>query len=157
MGQHLGRGGVRAPRDAAARPTGSTSPLLLRGDGRKFGKTEGGNENVWLDADLTSPFAMHQFLLNSDDEITPKLLRWFTFLDHDEIRELDAALATSPQERRAQRAVATAVVTTVHGEDAAAPGRARQRRPLQRGDRRPRRGDPARGRRRRAVVDGDAR
>jgi tyrosyl-tRNA synthetase len=98
---------------------GLTSPLLLRADGRKFGKTEGGNENVWLDPTLTTPFAMHQFLLNSDDEITPKLLRFFTFMDHEAIRDLDASVATAPQERRAQRALANSVVALVHGEPAA--------------------------------------
>jgi tyrosyl-tRNA synthetase len=98
---------------------GLTSPLLLRADGRKFGKTEGGNENVWLDATMTAPFAMHQFLLNSDDEITPKLLRFLTFLDHAELTELDEALRTEPQERRAQRTLAHEVVALVHGADAA--------------------------------------
>jgi len=98
---------------------GLTSPLLLRADGRKFGKTEGGNENVWLDPALTAPFAMYQFLLNSDDEITPKLLRFFTFLDHAEILGLDEAVSAEPQERLAQRTLARAVVTLVHGEDSA--------------------------------------
>jgi tyrosyl-tRNA synthetase len=98
---------------------GLTSPLLLRADGQKFGKSEGGNERVWLDAELTSPFALHQFLLNSDDATTPMLLRFYTFLDHDTIRELDAAIRSAPQERRAQRALANAVVALVHGEDAA--------------------------------------
>ena len=98
--------------------SGLTSPLLLRADGTKFGKSESG-ANIWLDASLTSPFEMHQFLLNSDDAMTPAMLRFFTFLDHDTIRSLDEATATAPQERRAQRALANAVVSLVHGEDAA--------------------------------------
>jgi len=97
---------------------GLTSPLLLRADGTKFGKSESG-ANIWLDASLTSPFEMHQYLLNSDDAMAPALLRFFTFLDHDTISSLDEATATAPQERRAQRALANAVVTLVHGEDAA--------------------------------------
>jgi len=97
---------------------GLTSPLLLRADGQKFGKSEGGNEKVWLDANLTSPFALHQFLLNADDQTVPTLLRFFTFLDHDTIRDLDAATQSAPQERRAQRALANAVVALVHGDDA---------------------------------------
>jgi tyrosyl-tRNA synthetase len=97
---------------------GLTSPLLLRADGTKFGKSEGG-EQIWLDATRTSPFKMYQFLLNSDDVVTPQLLRFFTFLDHDTILELDVATKSAPEERRAQRALATAVVTMVHGEDAA--------------------------------------
>jgi tyrosyl-tRNA synthetase len=98
---------------------GITSPLLLRADGQKFGKSEGGNDRVWLDESMTSPFVLHQFLLNADDETTPGLLRFFTFLDHETIRELDEATRTAPQERRAQRAVANAVVGLVHGESAA--------------------------------------
>ena len=98
---------------------GVTSPLLLRPDGQKFGKSEGGNDRVWLDASLTSPFALHQFLLNTEDVIVPALLRYFTFLDHDVIGELDEATLTRPQERLAQRALANAVVGFVHSEQAA--------------------------------------
>jgi tyrosyl-tRNA synthetase len=98
---------------------GLTSPLLLRADGSKFGKSEGG-EQVWLDAARTSPFKMHQFLLNSDDQVATALLRWFTFLDHETILELDALTQMTPQERRAQRALANEVVAMVHGSDAAA-------------------------------------
>jgi tyrosyl-tRNA synthetase len=101
---------------------GLTSPLLLRADGTKFGKSEAG-ENVWLDASRTSPFKMYQFLLNSDDALTPQLLRFFTFLEHDAINELDAAIASAPEERRAQRALAEEVVTLVHGSEAAARAR----------------------------------
>jgi tyrosyl-tRNA synthetase len=100
------------------RADGVTTPLLLRADGQKFGKSEGGNENVWLDATMTSPFALHQFLLNADDAATPAMLRYFTFLDHETILELDEATRLAPQERRAQRAAANAIVTMVHGEDA---------------------------------------
>ncbi|HEY5111249.1 MAG TPA: tyrosine--tRNA ligase [Acidimicrobiales bacterium] len=99
---------------------GLTTPLLLRADGSKFGKSEGGNENVWLDAERTSPFALYQFLLNSDDETTPSLLRFFTFLDHETILSLDESTKTMPQERRGQRALANEVVTMVHGAYAAA-------------------------------------
>ena len=98
---------------------GLTSPLLLRPDGRKYGKSEGGNDRVWLDPTMTSPFALHQFLLNSEDEMTPTLLRFFTFLDHDTISDLDESLRRDPQARRAQRALANAVVAMVHGDDAA--------------------------------------
>jgi tyrosyl-tRNA synthetase len=98
---------------------GLTVPLLLRADGKKFGKSESGNESVWLDPARTSPFAMHQFLLNSDDVITPQLLRYYTFLSHEEIRDLDDAIARSARERRAQRTLANEVVAMVHGEAAA--------------------------------------
>ena len=99
---------------------GFTAPLLLRGDGQKFGKSETGNESVWLDAKLTSPFRLHQFLLNTDDVAVPQILRFFTFLSHGDIRELDAATMNSPHERRAQRAAANEIVTLVHGANEAA-------------------------------------
>lgn len=102
------------------RADGLTTPLLLRADGQKFGKSDITNEHVWLDASMTSPFAMHQFLLNADDVAAPQMLRYFTFLDHATILELDEATRSAPQERRAQRAAANAIVTLVHGEDAAA-------------------------------------
>jgi tyrosyl-tRNA synthetase len=98
---------------------GLTTPLLLRGDGKKFGKSEGGNENIWLDATMTSPFAMFQYFLNIDDASTPASLRFFTFLSHEEILSLDEATRTRPHERLAQRALARDVVTLVHGEQAA--------------------------------------
>jgi tyrosyl-tRNA synthetase len=97
---------------------GLTSPLLLRPDGTKFGKSEGG-EQIWLDAERTSPFKMHQFLLNSDDQMALVLLRFFTFLDHETIAGLDEATKTMAKERRAQRALANEVVAMVHGDDAA--------------------------------------
>lgn len=97
---------------------GLTSPLVLRADGTKFGKSEAG-ANIWLDAALTSPFAMHQFLVNTEDAMAPTLLRFFTFLEHDAIRELDEATVSVPQDRRAQRALAYEVVALVHGVDAA--------------------------------------
>ena len=104
---------------AGATAYGLTLPLLLRADGRKFGKSESGNESVWLDSARTTPFAMHQFLLNSDDVVTPQLLRYYTFLSHEEISELDGAIASAPQERRAQRVLANHVVAMVHGDAAA--------------------------------------
>ncbi len=104
---------------AGAQVFGLTSPLLLRSDGKKFGKSEGGNENVWLDAARTSPFKLHQFLLNCDDALIPQLLRFFTFLDHDTILGLDESVRNEPQRRAAQRALANDVVTMVHGATAA--------------------------------------
>ncbi len=104
---------------------GLTSPLLLRADGKKFGKSEGGNEHVWLDRHRTSPFQLYQFLLNADDEITPTMLRFFTFLDHEKIAELDRSISDNAHLRVAQRELANEVVTMVHGaHDAASAARA---------------------------------
>lgn len=99
---------------AGGQAYGLTTPLLLKSDGTKFGKSESGA--IYLDPAMTSPFAMYQFLLNSDDADVGKLLRFFTFLSHDEIRELDDKTTHAPQERAAQRALAHAVTSFVHSE-----------------------------------------
>ena len=93
--------------------------MLLRPDGQKFGKTEGGNQSVWLSAELTRPYTLFQYLLNQDDAMVEKLLKFFTFLDHETINELIEATQSAPRERRAQRALATDIVTLVHGPEAA--------------------------------------
>jgi tyrosyl-tRNA synthetase len=93
---------------------GLTTPLVLKADGTKFGKTETGT--VWLDPARTSPFAMYQFFLNTPDAMVGPYLRYFTFLSHEEIEALDAQTAEQPQRRNGQRALARAVVALVHGE-----------------------------------------
>ncbi|HEY6473791.1 MAG TPA: tyrosine--tRNA ligase [Acidimicrobiales bacterium] len=93
---------------------GFTTPLIVKPDGTKYGKTETGT--VWLDAKRTSPFAMYQFFVNTPDEQVGELLRFLTFLSHDEIRQLDTETAERPQQRAAQKALARAVVSLVHGE-----------------------------------------
>ncbi|MGP0031359.1 MAG: tyrosine--tRNA ligase [Acidimicrobiales bacterium] len=104
---------------------GLTTPLVLKADGSKFGKTESGT--LWLDPARTSPYALYQFLFNSADAVVGTYLRYFSFLPHGEIEALDAETAEHPEHRAAQRALARAVVGLVHGkaevtkaEDAAA-------------------------------------
>ena len=92
---------------------GLTSPLVTKADGGKFGKTESGT--VWLDAARTSPYQFFQFWLATVDAEVGSYLRRFTFLDHERIEELDAATATAPGRREAQRALARAMTTLVHG------------------------------------------
>ena len=93
---------------------GLTTPLIVKPDGTKYGKTETGT--VWLDPARTSPFAMYQFFVNTPDEQVGQLLRFLTFLPHDEIEALDAETADNPQHRAAQRGLARSVVPLVHGE-----------------------------------------
>jgi tyrosyl-tRNA synthetase len=92
---------------------GFTTPLIVKPDGTKYGKTETGT--VWLDPRRTSPFAMYQFLLNTADEQVGQLVRFLTFLDDAAIADLDAETETHPELRSAQRALAREVVTMVHG------------------------------------------
>lgn len=89
------------------------TPLLTKSDGTKYGKTEGGA--LWLDPEMLSPYAFHQFWLNVEDEKVGELLRVFTFLSRQEIEELEAATAEAPHRRAAQKRLADEVTTIVHG------------------------------------------
>jgi tyrosyl-tRNA synthetase len=97
---------------------GLAYPLLLSPSGAKFGKSEGG-DSVWLDAALTSPFAFYQYWLNADDRDVPIYLRWFTLLSRAEIERLEESLASKPEARAAQRALALDVTARTHGRDTA--------------------------------------
>ena len=95
---------------------GLTIPLVVKSDGKKFGKTEGGA--VWLDADKTSPYEFYQFWINSTDEDVIKFLKYFTFLSKAEINDLEKSLQEAPHLREAQKALAENVTRFIHGQDA---------------------------------------
>ena len=97
---------------------GLTTPLMMKADGTKFGKTEGGA--VWLDPELTSPYAFYQFWLNTDDRDVSGFLRMFSFRSRDEIEALDVEVAERPAARAAQRALAQELTQMVHGDEALA-------------------------------------
>jgi tyrosyl-tRNA synthetase len=90
-----------------------TTPLVLKSDGTKFGKSEGGA--IWLDASMTSPYAFYQFWVNADDRDVSHYLRYFSFKSREEIEELEKATADRPQARLAQRALAEELTALVHG------------------------------------------
>ncbi len=90
-----------------------TTPLVLKADGTKFGKSESGA--VWLDAEMTSPYDFYQFWINSDDRDVAGYLRYFSFKSREELEELEKATAERPQARLAQRALAEELTTLVHG------------------------------------------
>ena len=96
-----------------------TVPLVTDSDGAKFGKSTGGG-SVWLDPTMTSPYAWYQYFFNTADADVIRYLRWFTFLDADELAELEEATATRPHERAAQRRLAQEFTTLVHGSAATA-------------------------------------
>ena len=91
------------------------TPLITNSDGTKFGKSEG--NAIWLDADLTSPYAMYQFWLNTDDRDVIDRLKVFSFLSRAEIEELERAVQDTPHLRAAQKRLAEDVTTLVHGPD----------------------------------------
>ena len=108
-------GGVELIRRAeGGRAHAFSTPLITKSDGTKYGKTEGGA--LWLDPQMMSPYAFHQFWLNVEDAKVGELLRVFTFLSREEIEALDEQTATEPFRRAAQKALADAVTTLVHGE-----------------------------------------
>ena len=92
-----------------------TVPLLMKADGTKFGKTAGGS--VWLDPEMTSPYAFFQFWLNSDDKDVINFLKVFSFKTHDEIKELEKSHNENPGLREAHRALARELTALVHSEE----------------------------------------
>ncbi|ETW26503.1 tyrosyl-tRNA synthetase [Mycobacterium gastri 'Wayne'] len=96
-----------------------TVPLVTAADGTKFGKSTGGG-SLWLDPQLTSPYAWYQYFVNTADADVIRYLRWFTFLSADELAELEQATAERPQQRLAQRRLAAELTSLVHGEAATA-------------------------------------
>ncbi|TQR83323.1 tyrosine--tRNA ligase [Mycobacterium hodleri] len=94
-----------------------TVPLVTSADGKKFGKSTGGG-NVWLDPELTSPYAWYQYFVNTADADVIRYLRWFTFLSADELGDLEIATTERAHERAAQRRLAQELTTLVHGQRA---------------------------------------
>ncbi len=113
-------GNLVAGVDLIRRVTGDTvhalaTPLITKPDGTKYGKTEGGT--IWLNPELTSPYAFYQFWINRSDEEVGSLLRVFTFLSREEIEALERETAERPAARIAQRRLADEVTTLVHGAE----------------------------------------
>lgn len=94
---------------------GIVIPLVTDANGNKFGKSEGGTA-IYLDPEMTSPYQMYQYLLNSDDTSVVKYLKYFTFLSLDQIAVLEEKTKTEAHLREAQKTLAAEVVKLVHGE-----------------------------------------
>jgi tyrosyl-tRNA synthetase len=94
-----------------------TTPLVTDSEGKKFGKSTGGG-NLWLDPEMTSPYAWYQYFVNTADADVIRYLRWFTFLTREQLGELEEATTQRPHERAAQRRLARELTTLVHGQAA---------------------------------------
>ena len=94
---------------------GLSSPLLMKTDGTKFGKSENGA--LWLDATKTSPYAIYQYFLNTSDSDVETYLKTLTLLSKDEIENLISKMREKPEERAAQKALGKEIVTFLHGEE----------------------------------------
>jgi tyrosyl-tRNA synthetase len=91
-----------------------TTPLVTDAEGRKFGKSTGGG-NIWLDPQMTSPYAWYQYFVNVGDADVGRYLRMFTFLPLEEIEQLEKTVAERPHLRAGQRRLAEELTTLVHG------------------------------------------
>lgn len=112
--------GIELIRKLRAKPAyGHVSPLITDSTGQKLGKTSDG-ENVWLDAERTSPYRFYQYWINQPDSEVIRLLKLFTFLPLDEITGLGEATRDAPHERAAQKRLAGEVTTIVHGDEGCA-------------------------------------
>ncbi len=113
-------GNITAGVDLIRRVTGGEAvgfvwPLLTTSSGEKMGKSAG--NSVWLDPTLTSPYDFYQYWINVDDADVERLLRFYTFLPIDEIRDLTQVSGAAL--RAAKRRLAVEVTTILHGDDAA--------------------------------------
>ncbi|MBM3834878.1 MAG: tyrosine--tRNA ligase [Verrucomicrobia bacterium] len=95
---------------------GLTLPLITNADGTKFGKTEAGA--IWLDPKRTSVYRFYQFWIRTDDRDVIRYLKYFAFLPHAEVQELEIQHREKPEGRVAHKALAKAVTTLIHGENA---------------------------------------
>lgn len=91
-----------------------TTPLLTKADGKKFGKSEEGN--IWIDAQMTTPYKFYQFWLNVDDRDLPKLFRYFSLLSREEIESLEAEFMGFPNALKAK--LAEELTIRIHGQAA---------------------------------------
>ena len=105
---------IRKIDGADAEAVAFTLPLITKSDGTKFGKSAGGA--LWLDADLTSPYAIYQYFLNSMDQDVIHYLKVFTFLTPTEINSYTEQVRTEPHLRAAQKRLAFEIVKLMHGE-----------------------------------------
>jgi tyrosyl-tRNA synthetase len=107
---------IRKARGGERQAYGLVYPLIVKADGTKFGKSESGS--VWLAPHRTSPYRFFQFWLNTDDRDVVNYLKLFTFLNPEQVQELQAAVTERPDQREAQRVLAREMTGLVHGQTA---------------------------------------
>ena len=90
-----------------------TTPLLTKSDGTKFGKSTSGN--IWMDAEMTTPYKFYQFWINADDQDSPKFTRYFTFKSKAEVEAEEAQFADDP--RSLKKLLAEELTVRIHGEE----------------------------------------
>lgn len=94
-----------------------TVPLVTDSEGKKFGKSTGGG-SLWLDPEMTSPYKWYQYFVNTADADVIRYLRWFTFLDQEELDRLGVEVEERPFKREAQKRLAQEMTDLIHGREA---------------------------------------
>ena len=94
---------------------GISSPLLLKSDGGKFGKSESGT--IWIDENITSPYELYQYFINTNDSDVETYLKTLTLFEPETIQALVLESKANPEQRIAQKALAEAILEFVHGEE----------------------------------------
>ncbi len=107
---------IRKLEGEESKAVGLSSPLLLKADGSKFGKSESGA--LWLDKDLTSPYEIYQYFVNASDQDVMNYLKTLTLLSKEDIEDLEEKLNKAPELREAQKKLAEEVTKLVHGKNA---------------------------------------
>ena len=96
-----------------AKAFGMTHPLVMKADGTKFGKSEGGT--IWIDPAKTSPYEFYQYFMQTADADVMTFIGYFTDLDADAREALARSVREKPEAREAQRTLARELTTLVHG------------------------------------------
>jgi tyrosyl-tRNA synthetase len=91
-----------------------TTPLLTKADGSKFGKSEEGN--IWLDANMTSPYKFYQFWINAADQDINKFMRYFTLKTKEEVESAENEFKDNPNALK--RMLAEELTIRVHSQEA---------------------------------------
>lgn len=94
---------------------GITINLLLKKDGKKFGKSEEGA--LYLNKDITNPYQVFQFLINQQDEDLEKLFKFFTDYDEKKIIKILDEHQKNPKKRLGQHKLTQTIMDDIYDLD----------------------------------------
>lgn len=92
---------------------GLTIPLMTNEQGLKFGKSE--NNAIWVNEETDSLLAIHQYLINFSDFQVAFLLKSFTFLSMDQIKQIMEEHESNPEKRHAHRVLIEELIGMITG------------------------------------------
>lgn len=94
---------------------GITFPLISNYSGIKFGKSDN-NENIWLDLRKSSPYKYYQFWLNLSDKESSLFIKFYYFLQKEEINHFLYNQNKYPYKRILQKTLAKNMTKCIHGD-----------------------------------------